>query len=264
MFNGCVGNVRPIGSAPVLAPPPPARDVDAFFDALASWAERHDSPFASVQYGSDADQVADVRVPPGPAPHPMALVLHGGFWRSTFTRRNTAALAIALARAGWCTVNVEYRRLGRGRFRELLSDVERAAGAFHPQLAIGHSAGGHLALWLAARGLVRAVVALGGVCDLEAAARAGLGSDAVEEFLGTLDALDEADPARTLPLGVPQLLVHGRLDDRVPLAHAEEYALAARAAGDECALLVLDDADHFDPIDPRYSGFPRIVEALPR
>jgi fermentation-respiration switch protein FrsA (DUF1100 family) len=83
-------------------------------------------------------------------------------------------------------------------------------------------------------------------------------------FEALASALDEADPARMLPLGVPQLLVHGRLDDRVPLAHAEEYALAARAAGDDCALLVLDGADHFDPIDPRYDGFPRIVEALPR
>lgn len=247
-----------------MAAPHTARDIDAFFAALSSWAQRHDSPVTSIEYGSDVDQVADVRVPAGPAPHPTALVIHGGFWRRAFTRRNTEALAIALADAGWRTVNVEYRRLGPGRFRELLSDVEEAARTFHPQLAVGHSAGGHLALWLGARGLAPAVVALGGVCDLEAAARAGLGSDAVEEFLGTLSALDEADPARMLPLGVPQLLVHGRLDDRVPLAHAKDYALAARAAGDDCALLVLDDADHFDPIDPRYDGFARIVEALPR
>jgi acetyl esterase/lipase len=247
-----------------LAPPQTARDTDAFFAELASWAERHDSGFTSIPYGPEVDQVADVRVPAAPAPHRTALVIHGGFWRARFTRRNTEPLAIALARAGWCTANVEYRRLGRGRFRELLADVEEAARTFRPQLAIGHSAGGHLALWLAARGLVPAVVALGGVCDLEAAARAGLGGDAVEEFLGTLTALDEADPARMLPLGVPQLFVHGRLDDRVPLQHAEEYALAARAAGDECSLLVLDDADHFDPIDPRYDGFARIVEAVPR
>ena len=247
-----------------MSPPPIDRDVQAFFEALDAWVKEHDGAGETVAYGDDPDQVGDVREPQAGRSSPTALVIHGGFWRAGFTRRNTAALAVALTQAGWRTVNVEYRRLGGGRFRELLADVEHAAHTFRPQLAIGHSAGGHLALWLAAQGAAPAAVALSSVCDLDAAARAGLGDGAVEEFLGTADALDEVDPARMLPLGVPQLLVHGRQDDRVPLAHAEEYARTARAAGDEVTLLVLDDADHFDLIDPRYGGFPRILEAIPR
>ena len=130
-----------------------------------------------------------------------------------------------------------------------------------PAVATGHSAGGHLALWLAAERLVAGAVPIGGVCDLAAAARAGLGSNAVQELLGGEPAGD-ADPAARLPLGAPQLLVHGTDDDRVPLAHARAYAERARAAGDDCRLLELDGADHFDPIDPRTPHVAAVLGAL--
>jgi acetyl esterase/lipase len=236
-----------------------ARDpqhLGAFFDELGTWADDAGLSFETIRYGSHEDQVLDLRRADGP----VVLVLHGGFWRAGFTKRNTDALAAALTQEGWTTANVEYRRLGPGRYREMLDDVTAAAGLVEPAVAIGHSAGGHLALWLAAQGGTAAAVALGGVCDLRDAAAAGLGNDAVRELLGA-DPSDvpEADPAQQLPLGAPQLLVHGTEDDRVPIEHARAYA---RAAGDEARMLELEGADHFDPIDPRYAGWKAIPEAM--
>jgi acetyl esterase/lipase len=245
----------------------------AFFGELTAWAEGQGVPAELVRYGGDPDQELELRLPEGPEPHPAAIVLHGGFWRAGFTRANTTALSVALTQAGWATANVEYRRLGPGAYRPLLDDVASAGRRLgellelEDSVAIGHSAGGQLALWLAAHGGARSAVALGGVCDLAAAAAAHIGADAVVEFLGgppetAAPAYAEADPAQLLPLAVPQLLVHGVKDDRVPLELARAYAARARTAGDDCRLLELREADHFDLIDPRHAVWPRIVGAL--
>jgi acetyl esterase/lipase len=245
----------------------------AFFGELTAWADGQGVPAEIVRYGGDPDQELELRLPEEPGPHPTAVVLHGGFWRAGFTRANTTALAVALTQVGWATANVEYRRLGPGAYRPMLEDVAaagRCLGALvdlGDSVAIGHSAGGQLALWLAARGGARSAAALGGVCDLAAAATAHIGAGAVVEFLGggpetAGPAYDEADPARLLPLGVPQLLVHGVADDRVPLGLARAYHERARAAGDDCRLLELRGADHFDVIDPRHAVWERIVGGL--
>lgn len=235
-------------------------ELPAFFAGLSAWADAASIPVETIRYGEHPDQELDFRRTAATAP--TAIVLHGGFWRPGFARDTTAALSVALTRAGWATANVEYRRLGAGAYRELLDDVRAAARGLDAAVAIGHSAGGHLALWLAAKGDVRAAVALGGVCDLAAAERDHLGDDAVRELFGGA-AREDADPAQLLPLGVQQVLVHGVHDDRVPVEHARAYAARARAVGDDCSLVELGDAGHFDVIDPRYPGFARIVEALP-
>jgi acetyl esterase/lipase len=246
-----------------------AEDVPAFLDGLERWARGRDGAAELVPYGDHEDQVIELRRPSTAGPHPLALVLHGGFWRAGYTRRSTTALAVALAGRGWTTANVEYRRLGPGAYREMLDDVAAARGrleGFDRVVAVGHSAGGHLALWLGAEGTVDACVALGGVCDLAAAEREGLGGGAVQEFIGASpeeapDAYRAADPGARLPLGVPQVLVHGVHDDRVPFAHAEAYATRAQAAGDDCRVVALD-AGHFEPIDPRSPAWRDVLGAL--
>jgi dipeptidyl aminopeptidase/acylaminoacyl peptidase len=117
---------------------------------------------------------------------------------------------------------------------------------------VGHSAGGHLALWLAAHRGLAGVVSLAGVADLVAAEDQHLGDGAVREFLRGGSAVEhaEVDPARLVPTGVPSLLVHGDDDANVPLDQSERYRDAAVAAGDDCRLLRLDGADHFVVIDP--------------
>jgi acetyl esterase/lipase len=217
-------------------------------------------------YGPGPDRWADLRLPPGPGPHPVAVLLHGGFWRMPWGADLMHALAGDLHRRGWATWNVEYRRLGApgGGWPGTLDDCAAALDALagveevdHRRVvAVGHSAGGQLALWLAARGGVGAVVALAPVSDLAAAAALNLGGGAAVELLGgTPDAVPEryrqATPRALLPLGVPQLLVHGEQDHRVPVAMSRDHAAAARAAGDHVELVILRRTGHAELIDPR-------------
>jgi len=136
-------------------------------------------------------------------------------------------------------------------------------------VSVGHSAGGPLALWSSTRcaGIEPLlVVALAGVCDLGEAARRELSNGAVRRlFVGeTGGDVDDAilrgcSPRELLPLGVRQLLVHGPADDSVPFDLSEAYVKAALAAGDDCELLALSDASHFDLIDPTSAAWLSVV-----
>jgi acetyl esterase/lipase len=190
----------------------------------------------------------------------VAVVLHGGFWKAHYGRRLMHAVCADLVARGWAAWNLEYRRLGLGNgggWPATLDDV--AAGIDHLArldgldrsrvVAIGHSAGGHLAAWAATRDEpevpVTAVVAQAGVLDLELAWELRLSNGVVRRFLGgTPDEVPDryaaASPARRLPLGVPALLTHGARDEIVPLRMSEAFA---RAAG--CELHVEPDEDHF-------------------
>jgi acetyl esterase/lipase len=209
------------------------------------------------RYGPHLDQHAERRGVGGPA-----IVLHGGFWRERWRSDLMDGLCAALALEGLATWNVEYRR---GGYRETLADVAAACGELTDghAVAIGHSAGGHLALWLAAEGLVRGAVGLGAVCDLGAAARDRLGDGAALEFMAGAPEEDwrRADPIRRLPTGVRIALVHGADDDTVPVTQARGYAEAARAAGDVCELVELA-CGHHEVIDPGTSAWPHVVAAL--
>jgi len=213
------------------------------------------------------------------APQGVAVLVHGGFWRARYDRSLEHRIAADLVRSGWAVWNVDYRGVDPsvpgpdgGGWPYTYQDVAEAgdllvdaAGEHGLHLArvvaIGHSAGGALALWLAGRRQSRlrlhAVVAQAGVCDLRAAERAGLGDGAVRALFGggpdddaTRAAYLSADPTALVPLGIPTLLVTGDADDVVPASLSHSYAAAARAAGDRVDLWQEPDAGHMVHVDP--------------
>jgi 3-dehydroquinate dehydratase type II len=256
------------------------RGLRGYRDALSHLVWRHAHPPETVRYGDEDDQVADLRLPDGNGPFPVAVLLHGGFWRDVWTRDLMDGLAVDLAGRSWATWNVEYRRLGAGGgWPETLEDVAAAidhleiVATRHPidlrrVVTIGHSAGGHLALWSAARTSLSpaapgsvpqvaplAAVGLAPVADLASCHGAWVGDGAVEEFLGRspadgADRYAAADPAALLPLGVRQLIVHGSADDVVPIALSEAYVGKAADAGDAVVFTELSGVDHHELIDP--------------
>jgi acetyl esterase/lipase len=233
-------------------------------------------PAPAVAYGAHPEQVGNLHLPAEDGgPWPTVVLLHGGFWRQRWDRTTTTPLARDLAARGFAAWNLEYRRAG---WPTTLLDVAAGIDALAEQreidldriVAIGHSAGGQLAFRAvsAARVRLRAVVSLAGVLDLVAAARASLGDGACRAFLGgepeeVPDRYADASPAARLPLGVPQLLVHGPLDDIVPPTQSRDYAAAARAAGDEVELVEPAGADHFDVIEPAHRAWLEVAGRLP-
>jgi acetyl esterase/lipase len=235
------------------------------------------------RYGDDPSQLADLHLPPGAGPFPVAVVLHGGFWRDRYDRTLMDEVCTDLAAHGWAAWNLEYRRLGGGGgWPATFTDVEagidqlallRAPIDIRRVVAIGHSAGGHLALWAATRAepAVRVTAAAGqaAVSDLAAAARLGLSGGATAELLGgppelVPDRYAAASPIKRLPLGVPSLLVHGGRDDTVPVELSHGFHRAAVAAGDDCALVVLERDGHFEHIDPSTPAWATVTAWLAR
>jgi acetyl esterase/lipase len=246
-----------------------------------------------LRYGPDDDHVGDLFVPQNLGPHPVVVVIHGGFWRAYWRRDLMLPIAEDLVGRGSAVWNIEYRRVGAGggwpnTFRDVATalDLLDLLAERHPLdlsrlLLIGHSAGGHLAWWLAGRHrypppaalggspVVRptAVVGLAPVLDLAEAERRALGSHAVAEFIGggpaeVPERYRAASPIERLPLGIPQLIVHGALDDRVPLELSEEYVGRAREAGDQVTLLEPSQTDHFAVIDPSHRAWIDTLTAI--
>jgi acetyl esterase/lipase len=232
-------------------------------------------------YGTDANQVIDMYMPPpGTENRGLVAFVHGGFWRALYDRTHTRPLAAALASDGYVVANVEYRRVGHdgGGWPGTLTDVVDAVSAlpdivgdgFGKPILGGHSAGGHLALWAAHRlgpDEVGGVLALSPAVDLVRMQDTGIGGGAVADLLdGEPDAFPDrygqADPYKNLPIGVPMVVVHGRLDEVVPFEFGSDFAAEAEAAGDEVRLVELPDIAHYALIDPLSSAWPAVREGL--
>jgi acetyl esterase/lipase len=250
------------------------------------------------RYGSDPAQFGELTVPDGPA-RGTVVIIHGGFWRARFDLSLGRPLAADLAARGYVAWNLEYRRVGAGggwptTFEDVAAGLDLLATLpgrdTEPVdtgrvVAVGHSAGGHLAAWAAGRArlpagapgapgapgpelvAVTAVVAQAGVLTLADCARDGAGGTAAPDLMGggpddRPDAYRLADPVAAVPAPAPVLCLHSRADANVPFSYSERYVAAATAAGGQARLVELD-GDHFTLIDPAAPDWAKVVAALP-
>src|SRR5262245_10426401 len=234
-----------------------------------------------IPYGTDPFQFGELTIPSTTGLRPFAIVIHGGFWRAKYDLEYMRPACQSLADAGLAVWNLEYRRIGNpgGGWPGTLNDV--ATGARHlasiaarfqldPSrlIALGHSAGGHLAFWLAAlKTIVTAAVSLEGVVDLRRAWELKLSNTAVAEFLGgspeeVPNRYEFASPIEQLPFGIPQKLYHGTTDDDVPIEISERYVQAAQLRGDDVELITLQGAGHYEVVDRRTKEFALVRDAV--
>jgi acetyl esterase/lipase len=255
----------------------------------------------TLRYGEGESQFAHLYLPAtapdgGPA-RPggrlaVVALIHGGFWQQGYDLSLMDDLVRDLVARGWAVLNIEYRRVGEdgggwpGTFEDVGAAIDLIATTdgtlLDPErvVTVGHSAGGHLALWAAARaglpagapGAEPAVQPAGAigqapVADLVACAEADLGVGACQQLLGGSPAevperYNLGSPASRLPIGVPQVLIHGTVDDRVPVDQSRGYTAAADAAGDDVTLVEIDGADHFTHLNPISASWLAAIDAL--
>ncbi|WP_338677672.1 alpha/beta hydrolase [Streptomyces sp. SCSIO 30461] len=291
-----------------------AREAAARDAAEESSALSHPAvaPDATAAYGEHPDQKVDFYSPrDGRDLAPLVVVLHGGAWRAPYDRQHATPFADFLARRGFAVANVEYRRGAAlpqqrdvdaaaggpvaGRWPDTFGDIAAALDALPRMVAAalpqadprrtvitGHSAGGHLALWAAARHVLpggapagwrlagppelRGVVALAPIADLRRAAELDVCGGAVQQLLGPGEHFEErltcADPAALLPTGIATTIVQGRTDTVVPPAVAEAYADAAAKAGETVGFTLLEEVGHFPLIDPASDACAVVAEEI--
>jgi acetyl esterase/lipase len=248
-----------------------------------------------ITYGAESLQFGVLYLPSGEGPHPVVILIHGGFWRAHYDLSLMTKLAEDLANRGIAAWNIEYRRVGNmgGGWPGTLIDVALAADHLHTLapmhsldlqrvVPVGHSAGGQLAFWLAARPRLpqdsplvyttaplplTGAISLAGAVDLRLTWQLDLGNGAAAELLDGSpneqpDHYASASPAELLPISVPQVLIHGDRDDRVPVEVSRTYAQKALAAGDPVTLLELQGVDHFALIDATSDAWAQSVEQI--
>ena len=250
-----------------------------------------------IPYGDHLSQFGVLRIPDLPGLSPVVVTIHGGFWQSKYGLEENTPLDEDLTRRGYATWNIEYRRIGEdgggwsGTFIDVIDAVnhltqleERFRLDLSRVVILGHSAGGHLALWLASRynkvqteGMgnnllipIRSVISLAGVLDLkkmwEIHEEKGMDSPVASFIGGSPQEVPEryrlASPIELLPLNVEQILIHGELDRHVPVDLSIEYHRRAIERGDKVRLVVLPDVEHFMVIDPSYSAWKSVTYSL--
>lgn len=289
--------------APVMPVAPPTQTAVpmTWKDLLARPRPTADKSFS---YGADPYQVVDLWVPRGPGPHPVVLMIHGGCWTTSIADRTLMNYAAGDLRArGYAVWNIDYRGVDRPEGGEAVTirDAVEAADLLRVHaaankldlsrvVAVGHSAGGHLALWLAARGSPRSVVAgrylpiahvvsLGGLPDLEQAytEKQGCGREPIAALVKRTDdprSLDDPSVRRALfeddsippfaPLRTPQTLINGDADKIIPTHFAADYAAKMRAKGDKVTVRIVPGQGHVELIAPGTPAWSAATRAIDR
>jgi len=287
-------------------PPPPASVAPVAGEApapLLTWPEflgrSRPAPDHVVRYGDHERQVVDLYLPKGGGPHPVVVMIHGGCWSAPWDRTLMNHAADDLRRRGIAVWNIDYRVVENGNgYPHVFDDNWAAIHALTIQgrehgldpnrvVAVGHSAGGHLALWYGARRArwmppanvrmipppeLRAVVSLGGLPDLELAEMppgSGCGTEVVGQLIGRgrpgrADPFADTSVPRMGALGIPQVLINGLNDRIIPNHFAEDYAGKMRAKGDEVRVRMIPNTGHIELIAPESAAWKAAVEEIRR
>jgi acetyl esterase/lipase len=285
--------MRRLAAALAVTLMPFAAQASASYQELL--ARQRPPPDAHIAYGKDPLQYGDLYMPKADAPHPVVVLIHGGCWLGALPGPELMAPMIEPLRAkGFAVWNIEYRRLGQpgGGYPGTFLDAGAAIDALrliapghrldlNHIVVVGHSAGGHLAAWVAARPriaktsalysltplTVRGVVSLSGILDLEAYRATGPsacgGPATIDGLVGARrDPFADTSPAALLPLGVHQWIMSGGSDRIVPPSFGHAYARRARDAGDPVEDIEIPAAGHFDMIDPQAPAWGPIMTAI--
>ena len=282
----------PAASALPTAPP-----------ALLTWPDLLDrprpAPDRTIRYGDYPRQVVDLYLPAGAGPFPVAVMIHGGCWSAPWDRNLMNWISDDLRRRGIAVWNIDYRVIEDGNgYPHVFDDTFNGIHALAVQgrefpldlsriVGVGHSAGGHLALWYQARRNrwapppnvrmipppeLRSVVSLGGLPDLELAERppgSGCGIEVIGQLIGRgrpgrTDPFADTSVPRMGPLGIPQVLINGNQDRIIPTFYAEDYARKMRAQGDDVRVRMIDHSGHVELVAPESAAWAAAVEEIER
>ena len=247
-----------------------------------------------IPYGDDPHQFGQLRLPKGEGPFPVVIIIHGGCWLSEYDLHHISPLAAKITKMGFATWSLEYRRVGNegggwpGTFLDVAAGADHLGEMVHEfpldlnrVVTIGHSAGGHLALWLAARHNIpeqgslykqnplpiQGVIALAGVGDLDLPNLQEICGGAILKLMGGTPAdvperYAQGSPLELLPFGIPQILIQGVKDPIVPVEFARDYCEAAQKSGDKVELVLLQEAGHFEVVMPTTFAWPEVRKAI--
>jgi acetyl esterase/lipase len=280
-----------------LAAPTSAQNGETLMTARDLMSIPVQAPDKIIRYGTAPSQFGELRVPEGKGPHSVVVLVHGGCWSSYAGAASIGAMADALKQKGIATWSIEYRRLPEsgsgwpGTYRDTATAIDflRTFAKEHRLdlkhvVFVGHSAGGHLALWAAGRSRLprssplftatplvpTGVINMAGRMDMTEgieAYEATCDAPVVRQLLGGMPAdqparYADASPIGHLPLGVRQVMIWGSHEPYVPAAQAETYVAAARRAGDDVRLVTVPGIGHFESASPLSTAWPTVLASI--